>query len=177
MNKILLAAQMAKKWHCGQIRRYSGKPYITHPSRVASRVCLLNDVTEDMACAAWLHDVVEDCNVTLGHVTELFGDGVSNYVWELTNPSKGKSLPRSERKEMDRRHLRLVSNNAKKIKLIDRIDNVNECFSPLVNKEWLCLYLRESKLLLESIGDADPKLAHELLYDINTLGSFFGCEP
>ena len=174
-NKILLAAQFAKKAHNGQIRKYSGKPYITHPARVASRVCLLDGATEDMVCAAFLHDTIEDCGT---ECSDLVHAGLSemcvSYVWELTNPSKGKNLPRSERKEMDRRHLRLVSPEAKCIKLLDRIDNIAECSN--APKDWLILYLKESRLLLETLNGVCEELEDELNYYINTYSRKLGME-
>jgi hypothetical protein len=95
-------------------------------------------------------------------------------VWELTNPSKGKHLPRAERKDMDRRHLRVVSDKAKQIKLLDRIDNLQEALSAPEN--WLVLYLKESRLLLDVIGNCDNELCEELNYYINTYSRKFGME-
>ncbi len=167
MNKIIEAARFAKDAHCKQFRKYTGRPYITHPARVASRIMLLDFATEDMVCAAFLHDVVEDCGVTLDEIEKLFGNGVREYVWELTNPSKGRTEPRWQRKEMDRKHLRIVSKEAKCIKIIDRIDNLYEMtLAPMDFKE---MYARESVLLLNEIGDACPELAEEFLKAIEEL--------
>lgn len=60
-NKIIQAAQFAAQAHQGQARKYTGRPYIEHPGRVAARVMVLRDVAEPVVCAAWMHDVLEDC--------------------------------------------------------------------------------------------------------------------
>ena len=73
MNVIIKAAQFARKAHGGQKRKFSNEPYIHHPARVAARAMLLPETTEALVCAAWLHDVVEDCGVSLQTLTEVFG--------------------------------------------------------------------------------------------------------
>lgn len=59
---ILKAYQYAKKNHGEQCRR-SGEPYIIHPLNVAY---ILADIGLDDStlCAALLHDVVEDTEIT-----------------------------------------------------------------------------------------------------------------
>jgi (p)ppGpp synthase/HD superfamily hydrolase len=62
MNLIIKAADLANIAHEGQKRKYNGRPYIEHLMRVAGRVTLLSDSTEEEIAAAWLHDVIEDCD-------------------------------------------------------------------------------------------------------------------
>lgn len=163
MNKILSAAQFAAKAHAGQTRKYTGAPYITHPARVAARTMLLPDCTEAMACAAWLHDTIEDCGVRWGDLEIRFGEQAANLVQWLTNPSKGSEAPRDERKCIDREHIAAAPIEAQKIKLIDRIDNLIEL--PVIrwdNLPFCELYANESELLLQVIGHADDELAGTL---------------
>lgn len=67
-SSITQAAQrIATVAHAGQVDK-AGRPYITHPARVAARVA-----GDDHAVAvAWLHDVVEDTTVTLADLREQF---------------------------------------------------------------------------------------------------------
>lgn len=58
-NMVILALQTAMKAHGGQVDK-AGRDYIEHPIAVAARV---NSPEEKMA--AYLHDVVEDTDVTL----------------------------------------------------------------------------------------------------------------
>lgn len=59
------AQGLATEWHEGQVDK-AGRPYITHPARVAARAALHGP---DAEAAAWLHDVVEDCGVSAADLT------------------------------------------------------------------------------------------------------------
>jgi len=63
--------------------RKSGEPYIIHPILVASIVSSITD-DESMAIAALLHDVVEDTQVNIDEIRELFGADVAHLVEGLT---------------------------------------------------------------------------------------------
>jgi (p)ppGpp synthase/HD superfamily hydrolase len=155
-NTILNAAKFAKKAHEGQTRRYSGAPYIVHPAHVAATVCTLDDATDDMIVAAWLHDVLEDTDVPPEDIRNEFGDRVLKLVQELTNPSKGSKEPRRVRKQMDIDHLKGVSKEAKQIKLADRLENLYDLEG--ADDDFPALYAKESRALIEAIGDADEGL-------------------
>lgn len=161
MNLILKAAAFARQAHDGQRRKYNARPYIQHPARVAGRVAARPQATEVMVAAAFLHDVVEDTPHTLDEILAEFGPDVARLVAELTNPSKGSKAPRREREQVDRDHLAVVSVEAKVIKLLDRIDNLQEMVDAPSN--FRRRYCEESRLLADVIGDADPDLKAELL--------------
>ncbi|WP_404289438.1 HD domain-containing protein [Glutamicibacter arilaitensis] len=57
-----LAESIARRAHEGQFDK-AGVDYITHPARVAASVGEHGGSDETVA-AAWLHDVLEDCEVT-----------------------------------------------------------------------------------------------------------------
>lgn len=57
----LLAESLARKAHEGHFRRDGVTPYITHPEAVAKS---LFGESDDVIAAAWLHDVLEDTDVT-----------------------------------------------------------------------------------------------------------------
>jgi (p)ppGpp synthase/HD superfamily hydrolase len=160
MNPILKAAQFAREAHGDQRRKYTGRPYIEHPARVAARVAIHPAGTETMVIAAWLHDVLEDTDIGLEVIANRFGEEVAQLVEELTNPSKGSPALRAERKAQDREHLARVSRPAKIIKLLDRIDNLRDMEG--APQKFLSLYLEESRLLAASIGNADAELVREL---------------
>lgn len=166
MNCIMEAIRFAAKSHSGQFRKYTGRPYIEHPIRVMYKTILHPDCTEEMAIAAVQHDEIEDCQVSFQDISEKFGEEVANLVEGLTNPSKGSSLPRAERKAWDRRHLQIQPKSVKIIKLIDRIDNLNEMD---LNDGFIHKYLRESEELAEVLKDGDEILYNELVSLIQTL--------
>jgi len=167
MNKILAAARFARLAHQGKKRKYTGEPFITHPSRVAGRVLLHEAACENMVCAAFLHDVVEDTHFTFDHLMSRFGKGVVRLCQELTNPSKDSDALRPERKAMDREHIKGISREAKIIKLYDRIDNVNDMAGAA--DDFKKLYCEESRLLAEALKDASETLYDELIEAVERL--------
>lgn len=74
-----LAEQIAAAAHEGQVDK-AGQPYIAHPARVAARVA----GDERAVAAAWLHDVVEDTDVTLADLEQTFPPEVTAAVDALT---------------------------------------------------------------------------------------------
>lgn len=103
---------------------------------------------EDEVAAGWLHDVKEDSGVTSKQLESEFGSRVAKLVDELTNPSKNyPDLPRSDRKKMDREHLVTVSDSAKFIKCMDRLDNIWEMND--APDEFKLVYGKESLLLAD----------------------------
>ena len=55
---VTKAALFAEKAHRGQLRKYTGEPYIVHPAEVAKIVSTLPEATDALICVAWLHDVI-----------------------------------------------------------------------------------------------------------------------
>ncbi len=62
--ELLKAINAATKLHEGQIRN-NGEPFIIHPTRVTSHLVSLGIHDDIMLASAILHDVVEDCGVTI----------------------------------------------------------------------------------------------------------------
>ena len=77
------AYELAVKAHSRQ-RRKSGEPYVLHPIEVA-RICSKNiGLGPTAITCALLHDVVEDTDVTLEEIKEMFGNRVAKIVDGLT---------------------------------------------------------------------------------------------
>lgn len=159
-NFILNAYCFAEKAHAGQVRKYTSTPYFEHPLRVARRVIADPYCTWYMVCAALLHDVVEDCGVQPQEIGEQCGELTQKLVEDLTNPSKGSTLPRAERKQMDREHIAATSVRAQVIKAYDRIDNLREMGS--AESGFIRLYCRESLALARVLDKISPELRYEL---------------
>ena len=72
----------AKEAHANQ-KRASGEDYFTHPCAVAK---ILGDLGLDCAtiCASFLHDVIEDTQVSAGDIQKEFGEEVLNLVLGVT---------------------------------------------------------------------------------------------
>lgn len=77
--EITWALEWAVHAHEGQMRKYEGIPYITHPMAVAVDVAKkYND--KELVLAALLHDIVEDCDVRFQDVYERYWKAVGYMV-------------------------------------------------------------------------------------------------
>lgn len=81
--------------------RDDGAPYITHPIQVAN---LVRQVTTDadLIAAAYLHDVVEDTDVTYYQLKAAFGGRIADLVMEVTHEgddTRGYYFPRLKSRE------------------------------------------------------------------------------
>ena len=167
MSLIYRAIQFAKESHKGQVRKYNGRPYIEHPMRVAGIVSILDEADVDMICSAWLHDVIEDCNVGPNVIYYRFNPYIERIVLDLSNEySKEKypDLKREERKRKECERLSYIVKPAKIIKLADRIDNLRDIPH---DEPFRVKYIEESKLLLNSLRGVCPVLEKELENIIN----------
>lgn len=170
MNLIIKAAHFAAVCHKDQKRKYYGEPYIVHPVRVASRVIMLDYATEPMVCAAYLHDVIEDCNITYETLVEEFNIETASLVRDLTNQAPKKGLNREQRKLMDFERLAKTPRECRAIKLIDRIDNVQDMDW---NDPFCKLYFKETTDLLQLLKGTDSVLELELQNIINKYILFY----
>lgn len=64
-DMVALARDVAVRAHEGQTDKV-GRPYIEHPAAVAARLS-----TVDEQVVGWLHDVVEDTDITLAELREM----------------------------------------------------------------------------------------------------------
>ncbi|MBE9168536.1 bifunctional (p)ppGpp synthetase/guanosine-3',5'-bis(diphosphate) 3'-pyrophosphohydrolase [Pleurocapsales cyanobacterium LEGE 06147] len=150
---ICRAFNFAYQLHEGQYRK-SGEPYIAHPIAVAG---LLRDLGGDSVtiAAGFLHDVVEDTDITLEEIEERFGTDVRQLVEGVTKLSKFNFSSKTERQaENFRRMFLAMAKDIRVIvvKLADRLHNMRtlehlkpekqerialetrEIFAPLANR-------------------------------------------
>ena len=129
----------ADECHSGQMRQ-SGDPYIAHPLETALFLADLHLDTHTIV-AALLHDVVEDCGVSLEEITLRFGPEVSKLVDGVTKltrmddklqpPAEDVAGPMDDAESLHAESLRkmLVSMaediRVVLIKLADRLHNMN----------------------------------------------------
>jgi (p)ppGpp synthase/HD superfamily hydrolase len=119
--KILYAAHLASHWHAKQRRKGAARePYVNHLIEVAHLVGLAG-ASEDVICAALLHDAIEDQGITATRITREFGADIAALVCEVTDD---KSLPKADRKAIEIAVAPSLSPGAKVIRLADKISNV-----------------------------------------------------
>lgn len=112
--------------HAGQFRKGGTVPYITHPLAVSALVVEFGG-DEDQAIAGLLHDVVEDCGVSLVDLSEKFGPRVAAIVAACTDgvpDERGVKAPWRERKERYLTHLEEEAQDALLVAACDKLHNV-----------------------------------------------------
>lgn len=116
---------LAKSSHNGQLR-LSGEPYIIHPLQVAKILVEMNMDCESV-CAALLHDVVEDTEISYDEVKETFGESVANLVDGVTKLGMVSLATKEERQAENIRKMLIAMNRDIRviiIKLADRVHNM-----------------------------------------------------
>lgn len=117
------ARDLARTKHAaGHLFDESRSPMFDHISEVATLVEEQGG-TDEMIAASWLHDVVEDTDVTLEQVGEWFGSAVRELVDGLTDPDEFASMPLELRKRAQAERIRHLSDDVKHIKLCDQLSN------------------------------------------------------
>ena len=154
-NLVDRALKFATIAHADQKRKYTGKPYIVHPIEVMQIVSTVEH-DEAMLAAALLHDVVEDTDIDLDTIRDVFGDDVASLVDDLTDVSKPEDGNRKVRKALDREHSAQASARAQTIKLADLISNSSDILEN--DPKFAKVYLAEKELLLEVLTDGDASL-------------------
>lgn len=158
MNKVERARIFATAAHAAvdQRRKYTNEPYIVHPTEVAAIVAGVPGATQEMIAAAWLHDVVEDTQVTEQVIREEFGDAVADIVMWLTDVSRPEDGNRARRKAIDRAHTAQAPAEAQTVKLADLISNTKTITA--YDPEFARVYLEEKRQLLEVLTRGDAGL-------------------
>ena len=83
---IAKAEEFAREKHAGQYRKppMEDVPYIEHPKAIVKKLEDVGVADDAILSAAWLHDVVEDCNVNLDEIKQKFGSDIADLVNILT---------------------------------------------------------------------------------------------
>lgn len=147
VKSIYQAYLLAKLYHEGQFRK-SGDPYIQHPIEVAYMLAELHTAPATV-CAGFLHDILEDTNITKEELIEKFGSDVVSIVDGVTKISQLKYM--TKEKALAKTHQKILLAMAKDIrvvlvKLIDRVHNMRTLeFQPVekqirISRETLDLY-------------------------------------
>ena len=120
------AYDLASDKHKDQYRR-SGEPYIIHPLQVAYILTTI-DMDENTICAALLHDVVEDTDLTHQDIINMFGEEIAALVDGVTKLTQlQQNITVKEQQVEDYRKMFLAMGKDIRvilIKLADRLHNM-----------------------------------------------------
>lgn len=118
MTNAEKAKAYAEIKHSGQV--HGTRPFMMHLGEVVSTLHEFGHLDDDLTAAAWLHDVVEDTEVTIEEIYSEFGNRIGDLVDALTD---GEGATRIEKKQKPYATIPGVP-GAVIVKLADRIANV-----------------------------------------------------
>ena len=133
------AMNIAYKAHEGQLDK-SGCPYILHPAYLAERVPMIGygdwsslkeypteTIGEYLSCIAWLHDVVEDSDITIDDLSKEFPKEVIEAVDLLTHKDGVDYFD----------YINTINENAfaRKVKIEDLLHNLKNDRQSFINED------------------------------------------
>lgn len=177
MSNLSSAIIFATECHKNQTRKYNNLPYIMHPLDVMNTLvdCGFYE-HEELLIAALLHDVVEDCNITITEIARRFGFKVSNFVQDVTKSNLTyQGNTREERWNYYIDYLKNKCAQSKALKIADRYCNLKDFC-----REWHVLsdnnkkfvqevYLEEAKSLLRVCDNEEASVPlSNVIFKLNT---------
>ena len=127
-ERVRAALRLAERAHRGQLRKGSEVPYVLHPVAVAM-LLLAAGADEDLVCAGFLHDVVEDSDTTLRGLDEQFGPRVARLVAAVTErkvADDGSRIPWDVRRNDTIAHLEHADDDVRALKAADLAANLGD---------------------------------------------------
>ena len=123
------AAELAARRHNGMARKGRGnEPYINHLAEVANLLARVTDGNDaELVAAGWLHDTIEDTEITREELAEKFSPRVAALVVEVTDDM---TLPKPERRQRQIADAPHKSPDAKLIKIADKVSNIGARIVP-----------------------------------------------
>lgn len=143
----------------------AASPYINHPISLADILCNEAHVTDiEVICGALLHDTVEDTDATPEELVAEFGRSIRDIVMDVTDD---KLLKKHERKQAQIEHAAHISDQAKLVKLADKISNLRDVADnppPDWSLQRRQEYFDWAKQVIDQLRGVHPSL--EKLFDV-----------
>lgn len=148
---IQQAVQFAAIKHNGQKRKHANKkiPFIVHPACVGITLARAG-YRDEVIAAGLLHDVVEDCEVSVEELARVFTPRIARLVRQVSEMRK--DIPWEERKLAYRVNLESASIDALAIAAADHIHNL---------KSLIIAYNEDSSVLKMFKAGMNLRIKHE----------------
>jgi len=177
---VLGAKKFAQEKHKNQKRKDGVTPYSDHLEGVVNRLKNLGVTDKDVLCTAWLHDIIEDTDVTFDQINERFGREIAVMVLSL---SKDQNIPKKDREMQYINQLKDAPLKTKIIKLCDISANLKDLANAPISKtqknkqiKKILHYLRTIKNDISNNKSEYPKI-QEIFDGINTICIKFNQNP
>ncbi len=121
-NSITNARNFAIKHHGSQM--YGQSPYIQHMDNMLPYLEPYGDTT---CIIGYLHDIIEDTDVTYHDINMAFGDFVADCVQMCTDPVGDTRKIRKRASHIKFGRCLPYLNSALIVKAVDRLSNIEEC--------------------------------------------------
>jgi len=153
-DPILKARKIAEMAHEGQ--KYGNHPYMHHIDNV---VQIANELgySTNVIISCYLHDTLEDTNLTKDKISELFGNHIASVVYAVKDED---GINRAERKS--KTYVKIASMpDAIAVKLCDRISNVRESIQG--NDKLFKMYKKEQPDFEAALKNGSNQKAWDIL--------------
>jgi len=130
-SRIIKAFEFAFIKHQGSKRKGSNIPYIVHPVEVAITL-MKSGASENLIIAGFLHDLIEDENVTYDEIQELFGEKVADLVKLVSEPEELKKSHKDPKITWKQRKMSTIdrisrtTSEGKMLSCTDKLVNIRE---------------------------------------------------
>ena len=147
MTLLENAELFAKSKHAGKLKK-SGITYSNHLENVVSRLKSLGVIDEEVLCAGWLQDILEDTDTSFDELFEKFGRRIAVLTLSLTKTkfvidtdddstlslTKKRTIPQKQRQKEYAVKIRESEIDAKLIKLCDISANLGDLKKQIISK-------------------------------------------
>ena len=128
MDVIEIALKSAAKAHEKQYRKGTDIPYITHPVAVGM-ILMKAGYSEELVAAGILHDTVEDTDLSLQDIEQLFGRNIAQIVEGCSEPDK--SLSWEDRKKQTIEYIASAPEEIRVVACADKLHNIRSIASDI----------------------------------------------
>ena len=147
MTLLENAELFAKSKHAGKLKK-SGITYSNHLENVVSRLKSLGIIDEEVLCAGWLHDILEDTDTSFDELFEKFGRRIAVLTLSLTKTkfvidtdddstlslTKKRAISEKQRQKEYAVKIKESEIDAKLIKLCDISANLGDLKKQIISK-------------------------------------------